>query len=143
MHDLNDLNYCITIELDLKDYEHVKFMNSINTFYNSCVNIIYANRALMKLHRFNTSLPVECGFDHPIKYHRNEFDGLPLPNKNPYMCIQLANTFPENIIHNGHHFNAKNFVPDITFIPIINFNLIVRRNRYCLLKYEMIGAEIL
>ena len=135
-------DHYIMIEFDLKNDQHVNFINTINTIYDSCVNIIHNNKAKIKMSYFNKHQSYR-GLTNPIRYHCSELDGSPIMELDPYMYLKVANNFADNIIHKCHHFNIKDFTPKRNFIPIINFNLIVRDGARCILKYEMIGAEIL
>ena len=141
MDDEYETYYYIKASFDLF---HTDFINTMNGIYKSYTNVIYANKRKMKMWHLNIDMPEPTGIRRPIYYERDLITNEIIPKTNPMMYLKLSPKFHQNIIFNGNHINiAELYDKNIKFIPLIHLRALYCKDQQCMLKHEIIGAEIL
>jgi hypothetical protein len=70
--------------------EHKRCVNLMDSTYKTCADLIYKNRAVLKLPHFMKENPEGSNFKHPVYYPRDKVSLEIIPGKSPSMYLQLS-----------------------------------------------------
>lgn len=108
--------------------EHKKCISLMDSTYKTCAELIYKNRAALKLPHFMKENPEGSGFKHPIYYPRDKVSLEIIPGKSPSMYLQLSARKDSKTMFCG--LDEKPIAWDLlknvqmSFIPLVHFEKI-------------------
>lgn len=108
--------------------EHKRCISLMDSTYKTCAELIYKNRAALKLPHFMKENPEGSGFKHPVYYPRDKVSLEIIPGKSPSMYLQLSARKDSKTMFCG--LDEKPISWDLlknvqmSFIPLIHFEKI-------------------
>jgi hypothetical protein len=108
--------------------EHKKCISLMDATYKTCAELIYKNRAALKLPHFMKENPEGSGFKHPVYYPRDKVSLEIIPGKSPSMYLPLSIRKDSKTMFCG--LDEKPISWDLlknvqmTFIPLVHFEKI-------------------
>lgn len=108
--------------------EHKKCISLMDATYKTCAELIYKNRAALKLPHFMKENPEGSGFKHPVYYPRDKVSLEIIPGKSPSMYLPLSIRKDSKTMFCG--LNEKPISWDLlknvqmSFIPLVHFEKI-------------------
>jgi hypothetical protein len=120
--------FSIPITLNPATEDHKKVIALMDSTYKTCAELIFKNRAALKLPHFMKENPEGSGFKHPVYYPRDKVTLEILPGKSPSMYLQLSARKDSKTMFCG--LDEKPIPWDLlknvqmTFIPLIHFEKI-------------------
>jgi hypothetical protein len=108
--------------------EHKKCVGLMDSTYKACAELIYKNRAALKLPHFMKENPEGSNFKHPVYYPRDKVTLEIIPGKSPSMYLQLSARKDSRTMFCGLDEKAiswdllKNV--QMSFIPLVHFEKI-------------------
>jgi hypothetical protein len=83
--------FSIPISLNpIGNEEHKKCISLMDSTYKTCADLIFKNRASLKLPHFMKENPEGSNFKHPVYYPRDKVTLEIIPGKSPSMYLQLS-----------------------------------------------------
>jgi hypothetical protein len=108
--------------------EHKKCITLMDATYKACAELIYKNRAALKLPHFMKENPEGSNFKHPVYYPRDKVTLEIIPGKSPSMYLQLSARKDSRTMFCG--LDEKPISWDLlknvqmSFIPLVHFEKI-------------------
>jgi len=108
--------------------EHKKCVALMDSTYKTCADLIYKNRAALKLPHFMKENPEGSNFKHPVYYPRDKVTLEIIPGKAPSMYLQLSARKDSRTMFCG--LDEKPISWDLlknvqmSFIPLVHFEKI-------------------
>lgn len=69
--------------------DHVKFVNTFDSIYHRCANVLGSVKAQVKMFKFNPEDPEAGGFNGPIYRQKDKATGEPIDGRDPSIYLKL------------------------------------------------------